>query len=137
MNGWLLVAVASAAVLLVTGALIVREHCWLSRSQIASGTVIDLQEVRVRGTTRHAPHVQFTTGDGITRICTGGAFSEEEFHIGDVLLVAYRTPSDARIVSFQQRFALKVQLASIAIGLLVMAVLSLLGPRYVPSIYIR
>lgn len=108
--GWLLIGLGCAALLGACGAAIYSWH-FTSVALRTSGTVIEMREQtdKESGSVSYAPTFRFQDASGAAHTVSSGFYSSPpEFHVGDVIVVLYRSndPQDARIDSYWQVWGL-------------------------------
>lgn len=121
--------------------LALREHTWLRSAHVAPGTIIELVEHRSsKGKTTYRPRIRYLTPDGTFHEFTRGyGSSPPEFAVGDHVFVAYdkAAPTAARILTFGQRYGVPVFLILLGAVMFVMAITFIIGPTFVPKIYLK
>lgn len=123
----------------IGGFLGVREHSWIRGATTVPGKVVELIPSRGhKGGVRYRPRVQFTAQDGsMHEFVRGFASNPPGVSTGEEVVVAYDPGTyEGRILKFGQRFGLTVFLVVLGSATAILALLFILGPRFVPRIYL-
>jgi hypothetical protein len=125
-------------VLALGGWLAFKEHRWLSRSQVAKGTVIELVSRYDSDGSTYRPRVQFKARDGSEHeFLRSYGSSPAGFTEGESVLVAYDASTyEGRILTFGQRFGFATVLIILGLATMTTSWCFVLGGRLLVRVYL-